>query len=175
MIEGTSKQRGARWLGRIEPILAVLLLCLIALLLAPRLSRAARSPKDATLADCLRYLRTQIQVYAIQHHDLAPGYPDGDTAKSPDYPTFLAQLTQPTDEHGRVVSSQCPSRVFGPYVAFLPANPVTLRTGVLIVNGNVMPAPDESQPYGWFYNPRTREIMPNASGADAKGVPYSSY
>jgi hypothetical protein len=149
----------------------------------PRISHASQASKDATLADCLRYLRTQIAVYATEHRDVAPGFAHGDPTQPPDYPTFIAQLTQPTDAQGHTLGAQgraaAPAGALrpylGPYLEFMPANPVTLRTGVLIVNSDEMPPPDPSQPYGWFYSPRTRQIMPNLCGADAKGVAYSSY
>lgn len=156
-------------------ILALLGLLLTAMFLGPRVGHAAQASRDATLADCLRYLRTQIAVYAIDHHGVAPGFVDGDVTQTADYPTFIAQLTQPTNEQGHPLGKRSPVAALGPYLALVPANPVTLRTGVLVVNSDKMPSPDESQPYGWFYCPRARQIMPNLSGADAMGVAYSSY
>lgn len=159
----------------IPVLLGLLGLGLTATFLGPRVGHAAQASRDATLADCLRYLRTQIAVYAIEHHGAAPGFADRDVTQPPDYSTFIAQLTQPSDEQGHTVAPGSPVAAFGPYLALVPANPVTLRTGVLVVNADKMPPPDESQPYGWFYCPRTRQIMPNLSGADAMGVAYSSY
>jgi type II secretory pathway pseudopilin PulG len=161
--------------GALELLIVLLLLGVVVTLLAPRVARASHASQDATLADCLRYLRTQIQVYAIEHHNVAPGFADGNVSQSPDYPTFIAQLTHCTDGHGHVLAEQPPAGSFGPYLATIPANPLTLRTGVLMVSTGIMPPADESQPYGWFYCPRTRQIMPNVSGADSMGVAYSSY
>ena len=162
-----TRSRAARALG-------LLVLVVVPTFFGPRISHASQASKDATLADCVRYLRARIAVYAIEHRDVAPGFAHGDLMQPPDYPTFIAQLTQPTDDRGHTLG-RSPAGALGPYLEFMPANPFTLRAGVLIVNGDKMPPPDPSQPYGWFYNPRTRQIMPNLSGADAKGVAYSSY
>ena len=156
-------------------VLGLLGLVLAATFLGPRVGHAAQASTDATLADCLRYLRTQIAVYALEHHGVGPGFADGDAAQPPDYPTFISQLTRLTDEHGHALAGRSSAAALGPYLAIVPANPVTLRTGVLVVNADKMPPTDESQPYGWFYCPRTRQIMPNLRGADARGVAYSSY
>jgi hypothetical protein len=169
------KQRITRLAPAHEIVLGVVFLGGVSMLVGPRIGRASQTSQEAALADCLRYLRTQIAVYARDHHGVAPGYPRGDNSRSPDDRSFLAQLTQTTDEFGHTLSGQSPAGACGPYLAFVPANPLTLRTGILVVPGNVMPQPDQSQPYGWFYCPHTRQIMPNLCGADAKGVAYRTY
>lgn len=161
--------------GALEFLGALLFLGVVVSLLAPRMTQASLGSQDATLADCLRYLRTQIQVYALEHGNIAPGFPAGDVTQPPDYPTFIAQLTQFTDESGRTSEQRSQAHVLGPYMAGMPSNPLTLRADVLIVTGDVTPAPDESQPYGWIYNPRTRQIVPNVAGVDSSGMAYSSY
>jgi len=84
-------------------------------------------------------------------------------------------MTQCTDSGGRASEHRSGDFVLGPYLMGMPGNPLTLRKGILVTTRETMPAPDESQPYGWIYNPRTRQIIANAAGTDAKGVAYASY
>jgi len=162
-------RRTAPWLA------AVALLSAGVFFVVPQFTGASQQSRDATLSDCLRYLRAQVFVYAAQHNNRAPGFPGNDPTQPPDAQTFAGQMTGYTDAFGRVGERRDDGFDLGPYLIDLPANPITLHKGVLVTTRETMPAPDESQPYGWIYNPRTRQIVANVAGTDARGVPYASY
>ncbi|HXE54556.1 MAG TPA: hypothetical protein VN541_16155 [Tepidisphaeraceae bacterium] len=159
----------------IEILIVVIVLGVLTSLVVPQFSSSPHDAHDATLRDCLRYLRTQIQTYRIQHGDIPPGYPTDDTTQLPNATTFVAQLTQYSDNEGRVGGTRTAAMTFGPYLSEMPANPVSLQNGILVVNGATLPAPDPSQPYGWIYCPLTQQIIPNLAGADESGTAYTSY
>ena len=141
----------------------------------PRYADGSQQSRDATLAECLRYLRAQIFVYTLEHNGVAPGYPGNDITRAPDSETFIAQMTQYTDASGRFAAQKTPQHTHGPYLMSIPANPVNLHIDVLVVTTDKSPRADDNKPYGWIYNPATRQILPNLAGADSQGVSYASY
>src|SRR3954447_24016768 len=65
----------------IEILIVVVILGILATIVLPQFSNASNTARESALKDDLRYLRTQVAVYKAQHHDVAPGYPGGDTSK----------------------------------------------------------------------------------------------
>ncbi len=153
----------------------LLLLVGAAALHPPRYADGSQQSQDANLAECLRYMRTQVYVYGLEHNGAGPGFPGNNIAQPPDSETFVAQLTQYTDDSGRISGQKTPQYKHGPYLTAVPANPVNLRNAVLVVTTAGTPRADDSKPYGWIYNPASRQILPNLVGADSQGVSYASY
>jgi general secretion pathway protein G len=159
----------------IELLIVVVILGILATIVIPQFSNASINPKENTLKDELRYLRTQIVVYRAQHHDIAPGYPGGDKFAVPTGVDFVAQLTKPTNEFGVTAAATSPVFRFGPYLTAMPANPLTKLEAVLIVaDADPMPDPTGAD-YGWVYKPLTGEIIANSTGGDASGTAYKTY
>jgi hypothetical protein len=173
----TTPRRPTARLARAAQILAIFiaLLAAAAILHPPRYADGSQQSQDATLAECLRYLRTQIYIYSLDHNGIPPGFPGNDVTLPPDADTFVAQMTQYTDQVGRYSTQMTPRHKFGPYLMAVPANPANLHSGVIIVSTDGMPRADDAKPYGWIYNPATRQIIPNLVGADSQGVSYASY
>ena len=153
----------------LEVLIVVILLALLSAMMLPKFSVATES-RQATLEDLLRYMRTQVAVFKAQHHEIPPGYPGGDPRKPADAVTFVQQMTRYSDDRGNTHSAHVGAYRFGPYLPRVPANPFTGFNGVWVVNGPDLPAPDESQPYGWIYNPRTQQLVPNLQGYDGAGA-----
>ncbi len=127
------------------------------------------------LKDELRYLRTQIIVYKAQHHDVAPGYPGGDTAQTPTEAVFVSQMTKNTDEHGTTSATASNIYKYGPYLSSMPQNPITQVSAIKIV-GDSDPWPTaDGKTYGWFYRPLTGDIMANTAGTDSQGNLFTAY
>jgi hypothetical protein len=141
----------------------------------PQMAGASQQSQDATLAECLRYMRTQIYVYSLEHNNIPPGFRGNDLGQAPDAQTFVEQMTQYTDASGRIISKSTDSPARGPYMVGLPANPLTLKSGLWVTTGDGLCKPDEFKPFGWIYNPVTRQICANVVGADSHGVSYASY
>ena len=159
----------------IEMLIVVVILGILATIIIPQFSNASINAKENTLKDELRYLRTQIIVYKAQHHDIPPGYPDGDRTASPTAADFVQQMTRPTDEYGVVNATATPVFKFGPYLSAMPTNPLNRLDGVWIL-GDSEPIPDPTNvDYGWIYKPLTGEIIANSTGSDSSGTEYKNY
>jgi len=159
----------------IELLIVIVILGILATIVVPQFSNASINAKENTLKDELRYLRTQIVVYKAQHHDVPPGYPNGDRSVSATGPDFIAQLIKPTDEFGVTNTNNTPVFKYGPYLSAMPTNPLTSLSAVQIVaDADAMPDPTNVD-YGWFYKPLTGEIIANSTGSDASGTAYKNY
>src|SRR5215211_6868046 len=84
----------------IEMLIVVVILGILATIVVPQFSNASINAKENMLKDELRYLRTQVVVYKAQHHDVAPGYPNGDRTAPATAADFVAQMTKPTNDYG---------------------------------------------------------------------------
>jgi prepilin-type N-terminal cleavage/methylation domain-containing protein len=174
-------RRCCRWLaGRpangftlVEILIVVIILGILAVIVLPAFSDVTRQTRENSLKDNLKDLRTIIEIYYYQH-DLAPGYPGGNPSADPTEAAFKAQLTMFSDAQGNVNAVKTDTFRYGPYLREFPANPVTDKDGVLIVAGEgAFPDADDSQAYGWMYQPLTRRIVANKEGTTEGGVPFS--
>jgi general secretion pathway protein G len=165
----------------VEILIVVIILGILAVIVIPQFSNASHLSREATLRDDLRFIRSQISAYRIQHRDVSPGYDSGRSgAVSADM--FTAQMTQFSSDYG--VTSAVPTGTcsFGPYLSRVPMNPLTAESTVLMIADD-QPMPDPStfpimngsSPYGWIYQPQTQSVSGNLAGSDTNGTPYSSY
>jgi len=172
--------RRAKGISIVELILAIVVLGVVATLAIPRFSGAAQAPDEsALLRDRLQVLRVAIERY-YQDHGAFPGqYGDGRAPRST-AEAFRSQLTQFTDEIGRVAESRDASHRFGPYLRDgVPVCPVAgdgHLGGVHVISGADLPAfTAEAPDAGWVYNCDTGQIGPNAAGTDSAGRSYAGY
>src|SRR5215213_2515715 len=134
----------------IELLIVVVILGILATIVIPQFSSASVNAKESTLKDELRYLRTQIVVYKAQHHDIPPGYPNGDRQAAATGPDFIAQLTRPTNEFGLTAAAASPVFKYGPYLSTMPHNPLNNLQAVQIVgDSDPLPAPTGIT-FGWI-------------------------
>jgi general secretion pathway protein G len=157
----------------VEILIVVVVLGILAAIAVPQFTNASHSANESSLKDDLRYLRTQVAVYQSQHHDVAPGFPRGNTGSTPTAQAFSDQLTQFSDEYGNVSPSSSSAYPLGPYLPNIPKNPVNNLNTVEIIGPNLTPTPDDST--GWLYQPTTGTLLPNLSGSDSESKAYAGY
>lgn len=173
-----SRSVQSRGFTLVELIIVILIIGILAAIVMPRFTSASQTAAGAALMQDLRYIRTQIQVYASQHHSTPPGYPNGDMSASPSESVFLAQMLNPTSADGQVGTSNSPIFRFGPYLAEMPRNPVNQESLIKVLgNGELMPPTPPTGPtsFGWIYKPSTAEFRPYVPGQDENGTYFYDY
>jgi len=128
----------------VEILIVVVILGILAAIVIPQFTQASTEAKANSLASDLQTLRSQIELYKVQHNDVAPTLAD-----------FPGQMMYTTDVAGNLSAPLNKVRVapfnFGPYLERIPDNPFT--------NSNLIAAWDAALTTdGWDYNAATGEI-----------------
>src|SRR6476646_889068 len=82
----------------IEILIVVIILGILAAIVIPQFSNASHIARENTMREDLRYMRTQILAFKLQHRDIPPCYPAGNLGGTPTSDDFLHQMTQFSDE-----------------------------------------------------------------------------
>jgi len=99
----------------VEILIVVIILGILAAIVIPQFTNASQDARESSLLSQLQTLRSQIELYKLQHMD-----------KLPDLVTNWNPLTTKTDSSG--AASAAPD-AFGPYMQSAPTNPInTLAT-----------------------------------------------
>jgi len=140
----------------VEILIVVVILGILAAIVIPQFTQASTEAKQNSLASDLQTLRSQIELYKVQHNDTAPKCA-----------TFATQMVYTTDIDGNVNgTSKARTGVFqyGPYLERLPENPFNnLATLVAITD----PCDAGSGDCGWAYIEATGEIRADDSAEHA--------
>ena len=136
-----TKGRGTKAFTLVEVLIVVIVLGILAAIVVPQFSTASGDANLSSLTTNLQTIRSQIELYRLQHNDT--------------YPTlaaFVAQMTAGTNVSGAAGTD------FGPYLLAIPPNPFS---GVNTVTNTATPAAT----LGWFYNETTGVFQANDSVA----------
>ena len=169
-----------RAVSRIELILAIAILGLVAALTLPRLGTAAQAPDGrALLHERLKILRVAIERYHADH-GVCPGRDAGISAADCSAATLVAQLTQFTNEQGGSSPVRAGGHAFGPYlrdgIPTCPVPPCAGLTGMhIIAPGGALRYSPAARAAGWLYDCDTGQIEPNSDAVDRDGRAYNTY
>ena len=130
-----------------EILIVVVILSVLAAIVIPEFSGASTEAKDASLASDLRTIRSQIELYKVQHNEALPGAGGA---------TFEQAMTGKTDIGGDVGAD------YGPYMNKVPENPfndlATVREDGVAAGANT---------HGWRFDTTTGEFQADDSVANA--------
>ena len=90
----------------VEILIVVVILGILAAIVIPQFTEASTEAKLSALCTDLQTLRSQIELYKIQHND-----------NPPDFANFTAQMTGTTDIFGAAAGTD-----YGPYMQKIPIN-----------------------------------------------------
>lgn len=125
----------------VELLIVVVILGILAAVVIPQFSDASSDAKTSSLISNLQTIRSQIQLYKIQHAGALPG---AGTA------AFDAALTKYTDASGALAATQAPGPgVYGPYLQQIPKNPFN-NSDKITTNGTL-----GDNGGGWEFNTTT--------------------
>src|SRR5205085_5557963 len=94
----------------VEILIVVIILGILAAIVIPQFTNASQDARESALLSQLQTLRSQIELYKLQHFD-----------KLPDLVTNWNPMTTKTDANG--AASVNPND-FGPYMQSAPTNPI---------------------------------------------------
>lgn len=159
----------------IELIIVVTILGILASMVLPTFQGHVLKSKESAVKNDLKVMRTQIELYKMQHQDIPPGYINGSGA-----PTALLalQFTATTTVEGAVSTSPVPAGAYvnGPYVKKIPENPFNKLSTIAYVDAaaDFAAAADDTSS-GWLYKKETAEFKINRTGVDSEGVSFDDY
>ena len=145
----TRKQRG---FTLVEILIVVIILGILAAIVIPQFTNASQDARKNSLTSQLQTLRSQIELYKLQHLDENP--PGLATAGNRDGATAWAEFLVRTDADHTVNTSG----KFGPYLQTMPLNPIsehdaTASGDVFVVTADVTPGSTSGgTTEGWVYN-----------------------
>ena len=126
----------------VEILIVVVILGILAAIVIPQFSDASTQSKVSSSQTTLASLRSQIQLYKIQHNDQPPSVTTLVQA------TWIAQMTGQTDATGAAGTD------FGPYIQQVPINP---WNGLQTITADNTGA--------WVYDAATGDVWVGTTGA----------
>ena len=134
----------------VEILIVVVILGILASIVIPQFTNVSNTARANTMLEHLRVLRTQIEMYYVQHQETYPKLAD-----------MWGVLTNKTDAAGNIdVAGK-----FGPYLEREPRHQYTLSTTIV--------APDAgTKDDGWEYDESNGQIK--AVGFDEKTMTYTA-
>jgi general secretion pathway protein G len=143
----------------VEILIVVIILGILAAIVIPQFTNASQDARKSNLASQCQTLKSQIELYKLQHLDKAPDI-------SANWDVFLFC----TDKDGTVstdTNKALPSTLFpyGPYMQAEPTNPLTAKSTVVALG-----SPDAT--HGWTYQATTGSI--HGIAVDGAGVAHET-
>ena len=108
----------------VEILIVVIILGILAAIVIPQFTNASQDARESALLSQLQTLRSQIELYKLQHMDKLPNLVGG----APGVVTNWNPLTTKTDNAG---APSAASDAFGPYMQSAPSNPINGLTNVV--------------------------------------------
>jgi len=137
----------------VEILIVVVILGILAAIVIPQFTSASESAKGSSLSSQLQTIRSQLELYQVEHNGVYPtlGGDDGWDA-----------LTKFTQVDGTVVEAKGDD-TFGPYLQQPPKNPFNGKSSIGTTADD-----------GWTYNQTTGVLIPNLTDTQAKQAGLSN-
>ena len=144
----------------VEILIVVIILGILAAIVIPQFTEASNDARESALQSDLQTMRSQLELYKVQHLE---NYPQQIATVGADSTKVIAQLTSRTNSAG-VVGTDATQFPFGPYLQQFPSNSFvsdTTKSGI-ITFGTADPAPGDGNS-GWYINTSTGKFSANDS------------
>ncbi len=135
----------------VEILIVVIILGILAAIVIPQFTQASDDARESALASDLQTMRSQLELYRVQH--TGGQYPSGATTAA-----WTAQLLTVTLADG----TADPNGTYGPYLPKMPSNPfvdaaedeVKVEAGTTSLGNGLT---------GWHFNTTSGRFSPNDS------------
>jgi general secretion pathway protein G len=140
----------------VEILIVVVILGILAAIVVPQFTQASTEAKLNSLCSNLQSIRSQIELYKVQHNDNVPTLAG-----------FVNQMCYCTNISGVTASTPSKQRdttngfIYGPYLERIPTNPFSNAT----VADDVVDWGTAVGTGGWEYNATTGEVRANDTAA----------
>jgi general secretion pathway protein G len=134
----------------VEILIVVVILGILAAVVIPQFTEASTEAKTSSLCTDLQTVRSQIELYKVQHNDQMPGTVSG--------VSFTQALTGYTNVSGAIVA-QGTAGSYGPYLQKIPSNQFAPTTIANVVDIGTTDPAAASATGGWFFNTSTGKFM----------------
>jgi type II secretion system protein G len=143
----------------VEILIVVIILGILAAIVIPQFTNASQDARKNSLTSQLQTIRSQLELYKMQHLDKNPDLLF--TADS----TNWSQLTSKTDKFG--VTTATTGLDFGPYLQQVPANPMNGFSQVKLVTADpAIPGSKTASSYGYVINSSNGKVWATSAKAD---------
>jgi len=115
----------------VEILIVVIILGILAAIVIPQFTSASEDARKSSLASQLQTLRSQVELYKLQHRD---SYPTTDGSADPTKWDWT-RLTAKTDDTGAASSA---ATAVGPYLQQIPVNSLTNSSTVAAAAGTTV-------------------------------------
>ena len=138
----------------VEILIVVIILGILAAIVIPQFTNASQDARKSSLTSQLQTIRSQVELYKLQHLDeLPPGF-----AETTDQ---WVEMVAKTDEN-HVVGTGAANR-FGPYLQAPPANPLNGSNLLFVTTSDVtLGGASGSTTAGWVLNSTNGKIWSTA-------------
>jgi general secretion pathway protein G len=159
----------------VEIIIVVTILGILAAIVLPSFQNHASKTKESAVKSNLNTIRSQLEIYKLNHGGVPPGYVNG--ADAP-IATLLLQLTATSTVTGAVSTSKVKvdPYLYGPYMKKIPENPYNGLSTIAYVNAGMdFSAAADGTSSGWLYKKETSEFRVNWTGNNSGGLPFYNF
>jgi general secretion pathway protein G len=132
----------------VEILIVVVILGILAAIVIPQFSDASEQAKMSSMVSNLQTIRSQLQLYKIQH--------SGAYTAITDNATFVTAMTSQTEADGS--APEAGDTVYGPYLLKIPPNPFTDACSVDVGTATTFPSGSNK---GWYFNNSTGAFNAN--------------
>jgi len=108
----------------VEILIVVVILGILAAIVIPQFTEASTEAKLSSLCTDLQTLRSQIELYKIQHNDVPPSFAG-----------FVAEMTTYSDIDGNTNAAKTAVFCYGPYIQKVPVNQFNNRLDATGIHG----------------------------------------
>ena len=147
----------------VEILIVVVILGILAAIVIPQFTEASTEAKESRLVSDLQTMRSQLELYKIQHNDNLP--------PTTGFAAFESAMIGYTDVDGNIQAGPGPN-IYGPYVQKIPTNPWN-DLNTVSFNARTPIGQVGSNNAGWNLDPATGHFQSDDNLTCADGTPHS--
>jgi len=149
----------------VEILIVVIILGILAAIVIPQFTNASQDARKSSLTSQLQTIRSQVELYKLQHRDELPAglQGAGDVVGA----TAWAEMTVKTnvDHEDEATATDPTTCTFGPYLQAGPINPLNGQSGIFIATADVTlaGASGGGATAGWVLNKNNGKVWATAT------------